>query len=404
LVILQSQWIKKAMRVGERFFDYKVNTALNDAVSEMRDNTNTDSLQNLTVPASVLNVVKPNVIDSLASIHFAYQRINIPHEFAIVSNQHDSILYHSKGWINIPPNAVIYKCCFSRIIPKGHYHISVWFPTRGSRLAQHITGWVIQAILFISIFSFGFIYLIVIYFKQKKLSEIKNDFVNNMTHEFKTPISTISLTSEVLINSSETLEKERIKQYAQIIHSEIQRMRKQVDQVLQMALLDKGEYDLNRTKIDIHALIRSTVRNLCLERREKDISIHYDLEAKDYLVDADPVHLTNIIVNLVDNAIKYSGQSPYISFSSYNKDEFLVFSVKDKGLGISSSDKQHIFDKFYRVPTGNIHNVKGFGIGLYYVRMLVIAHGGTIHVESELGKGSTFTTEIPLFNASNTTR
>jgi two-component system phosphate regulon sensor histidine kinase PhoR len=392
------------MKVGERFFDHKVNTALHDAFAELRDNTNTDSLQNLTYPVSVLDVVKPNVIDSLANKYLVYQRINIPHEFAIVSNQHDSVLYHSKGWVNIPSNAVIYKCCFSRIIPKGHYHISVWFPTRSSRLTQHITGWIIQAILFISIFSFGFIYLILTYFKQKKLSEIKNDFVNNMTHEFKTPISTISLTSEVLINSTETLEKERIKQYAQIIHSEIQRMRKQVDQVLQMALLDKGDYDLNRTKVDIHALIRSTVRNLCLDRREKDISIHYNLDAKDYQVDADPVHLTNIIVNLVDNAIKYSGQAPQISFSSYNKNEFLVFSVKDKGLGISSSHKQHIFDKFYRVPTGNIHNVKGFGIGLYYVKMLIAAHGGTIDVESEPGKGSTFTIELPLFNTSNTTR
>ena len=231
--------------------------------------------------------------------------------------------------------------------------------------------------------------------KQKKLSEIKNDFINNMTHELKTPISTIALSSEVLMSSEIANDKERLFNYAQIIKNENNRLKNQVERVLKVATLDK-EIELNKSKIDIHKLITKVISNFDLALKEKKAVVNRSLDASNFETMADEIHLTNIFQNLIDNAIKYSYQRvPAISVSTVNQKEAIQIVIQDNGIGMAKENLKLIFDKFYRVPTGNVHNVKGFGLGLNYVKTMVEEHNGTIEVESELEKGTKFILTLP---------
>jgi len=225
---------------------------------------------------------------------------------------------------------------------------------------------------------------------------MKSDFVNNITHEFKTPIATISLASEVLLNSGEKLSRERSIKYAQIIFDENARMRSQVDKVLQMASMDRGELKPDVTSVKMNEFMRKVVDNLCLEHCEKPVNVEYQLEALSDILMVDPVQMANVITNLVNNSIKYSPDELYILIRSSNDKNNYTFSIQDKGIGIHKDNLKYIFEKFYRVPTGDIHNVKGFGLGLYYVKTIIEAHKGKVFVESEPGKGTKFDIQLPL--------
>jgi len=261
-------------------------------------------------------------------------------------------------------------------------------------------GLLLVSLAFMLALIFSFYYTISTIFQQKKLSEIKNDLISNMTHEFKTPISTISLAVEVLNDKSVEKSQERITNYVKMIGDENKRLSLLVENILQTAILDKGEFKLKIQPIDIHTLIEQTFTNIKLQVENKEGEIASQLNATKTIVNADRVHITNILFNLIDNALKYSKENPNIIVSTRNDDEGIFISVKDNGIGISKENQKRIFDTMYRVPTGNIHNVKGFGLGLSYVKAVVEKHGGSIKVESELGKGSVFTLYLP-FEAGN---
>jgi len=229
---------------------------------------------------------------------------------------------------------------------------------------------------------------------------MKSDFVNNMTHEFKTPISTISLASEMLLKPQVYSSGEKTKRYANIIYDENLRLKNQVEQVLKIAVLDKGEVKIKRKMVDVHKILENIVKSFKLIMVERKGKIRTSFKATEHMLLADRLHFTNIINNLVDNANKYSPENPEILISTKNVKGGIMICVKDNGIGISSENQKHIFKKLYRVPTGNIHNVKGFGLGLYYVKTMVEAHGGTIDLVSTLDKGSQFDIYIP-FNYSN---
>lgn len=232
--------------------------------------------------------------------------------------------------------------------------------------------------------------------KQKKLATIKNDFINNMTHEFKTPISTISLAVEVMKDNDVKKDNSKMNRYLNIIQDENRRLGTQVEKVLQMALLDKGDVRLKLERVNIHETIEQVLTNLSVQIEQKNGQVMLELDAEEPEIEADEVHLTNIIYNLLDNANKYSPESPDITIRTKNEEGFLKITIADKGIGMTKEQLNKIFERFYRVPTGNLHDVKGFGLGLSYVKKMVESHQGMIQVESKPGEGSSFDVYLPL--------
>ncbi len=284
------------------------------------------------------------------------------------------------------------------------HYFSVVFPKIENisldELLNDVTPWyyMFAIILFVLVF-FGF--SISVIFKQKKLSEIKNDFINNMTHELKTPIATIGISSETLMNLNPDNSKDKLLRYASIIYKENKRLESQVERVLNVANLDKSEINLNMTVFDIHEIIEEAKENFEFNQLEEHGGvIKIDLAAQDSILQADLVHITNIVNNLLDNAIKYCDKVPNILVSTQNHKGKVVVNFKDNGKGISRDNLKYIFDKFYRVPTGNLHDVKGFGLGLFYVKTILEELNGSIQVKSVLGKGSEFIITLPI-NKSN---
>jgi two-component system phosphate regulon sensor histidine kinase PhoR len=257
-------------------------------------------------------------------------------------------------------------------------------------------GWVIAGcVVFTLIIVTAFALTIRTLLNQKKLSEIKSDFINNMTHELKTPLATISLAIDAIGNKKVMDDREKIQYFSGIIKEENKRMNKQVESILQSALLEKNEMGLNLQVIDAHQVIQHSVENISLQLAAKDGKIALRLDAINPIIKADDVHFSNVIYNLLDNAIKYSRQHLEVVISTYNTRKSLVIAISDNGIGMSRDTISRIFEKFYRAHTGNVHNVKGFGLGLSYVKAIVEAHKGKIKVESALGKGSKFTLEFP---------
>jgi two-component system phosphate regulon sensor histidine kinase PhoR len=257
-------------------------------------------------------------------------------------------------------------------------------------------GWVIGgSVLFTLIIITAFALTIFAMLRQKKLSEIKSDFINNMTHEFKTPLATISLAVDAIGNDKVMKQKEKIHYFSDIIKEENKRMLKQVETILQSALLDRQEIKLDLQEINAHEIIERSVQNLELQLKKHNGEIQLSLEATDPMLFADEVHFSNIISNLLDNALKYSKEDPLITIKTFNRKKSLVITIEDNGIGMSKETLARIFEKFYRAHTGNLHNVKGFGLGLAYVKAVVDAHKGKIKVESVLGKGSKFEMDFP---------
>lgn len=275
-------------------------------------------------------------------------------------------------------------------------YLSVYFPDQTNYILRTLWWMLVISGVLILILILSFYYTISTIFRQKKLSEIKNDFISNMTHEFKTPISTISLACEVLGDASVEKSPERVKNYVKVIGEENKRLSTLVENILQTAILDKGEFKLKMQDVDVHGIIQQAINNVALQVDKREGEIITKLEATQHVIQADRVHLTNIIYNLIDNALKYTDSKPSIQVSTRNTSSGIYIEVKDNGIGISKENQRKIFDTLYRVPTGNIHNVKGFGLGLSYVKAIVEKHGGEISVDSELGKGSTFRIFLPF--------
>ena len=274
--------------------------------------------------------------------------------------------------------------------------LRIFFPNKNAIILRSLGKTLAATLFFAGIILVCFGYTLYIIFTQKKLSEMKTDFINNMTHEFKTPIATISLAADSLNNPTVLKNEDKILRFSRIIKQENIRMHKQVEKVLQMALLDKKDFNLKWSSINMHDLILAAIENISLQVEVREGSVQGFLNAASPVINGDQTHLSNIINNLLDNANKYSPQKPHITVFTRNVDKGLEIIVKDEGIGLGRDVRKFIFDKFYRVPTGNIHNVKGFGLGLSYVKTMVEAHKGKIDVRSELGKGSSFILFFPL--------
>jgi two-component system, OmpR family, phosphate regulon sensor histidine kinase PhoR len=259
------------------------------------------------------------------------------------------------------------------------------------------------AIVFTLIIIAAFALTIRTMLRQKKLSEIKNDFINNMTHEFKTPIATISLAVDAIRNVKVQQDMKKLAYFGDIIKEENQRMNRQVETLLKAALLDRQEVELNLKPINAHQVIQDVADNFALRLHEKQGSLELKLTAENDLIEADEVHFSNLVNNLMDNAVKYSKDNVplKISLSTFSTTKMFTIRIEDNGIGMNRETLKRIFEKFYRAHTGNIHNVKGFGLGLSYVKTVVEAHDGNIRAESVLGRGSCFTIDLPLQKVKN---
>ena len=273
--------------------------------------------------------------------------------------------------------------------------LRVFFPKKTSFLISSILPALISSIFLTGLILFCFVYTINVILTQKKVSLMKTDFINNMTHEFKTPIATISLAADSISNPKVKSNASMIERYADIIRQENKRMLNQVEKVLQIARLDKKDFQLKITSINLHDLVHTVVENSRLRVNNKGGNLDVDIRATLPQIQGDENHISNVLHNLIDNAIKYSGETPEIKISTEDTRFGIKVSVKDNGIGISKEDQKRIFEKFYRVSTGNLHDVKGFGLGLSYVKAIVDSHKGMVQVSSELGKGSIFSVSFP---------
>ena len=303
--------------------------------------------------------------------------------------------------VDNPHSKSLFTSKYQVALYRNDYHgspgwLKLHFPSKKSWLWYSLLPTMLFAVLFTGMILFCFSYTIYVILRQKKVSEMKTDFINNMTHEFKTPIATISLAADSIASPKVIQDESRINRFLGIIKQENKRMLQQVEKVLQMAQIDKKDFQLKVSDVDMHDVIRQAVDHLTLQVQQREGNIHVDLGAKNPVVQGDHTHLSNVIYNLLDNANKYSSEAPDIRISTINHNNNLEISVEDKGIGISKENQKHIFDKFYRVHTGNLHDVKGFGLGLSYVKAIASAHQGSVDVRSEPGKGSRFSLHLPL--------
>lgn len=335
-------------------------------------------------------------LDTLLKKELKSRGISIPYQY-IVKNPSNMIFASFAE--NSIPNFVrdAYKAQLfpSDLQPQNHF-LYVHFPnTQGFILRNMWT--VFASSVFLILMIGGIFYTSVnTMLKQKKLATIKNDFINNMTHEFKTPISTISLAVEVMKDNEVKKDSSKMNRYLNIIQDENRRLGTQVEKVLQMALLDKGDVKLKLERVNIHETIEQVLHNLSVQIEQKNGTVNLELDAENPEIEADDVHVTNIIYNLLDNANKYSPETPEITIKTENEEGFLKITIADKGIGMTKEQLNKIFERFYRVPTGNLHDVKGFGLGLSYVKKMVESHQGMINVESKMGEGSSFEVYLPL--------
>jgi two-component system phosphate regulon sensor histidine kinase PhoR len=403
LTITQSLWAWKAIKIAEKQKDHRIDVALEEVVDELVEaNEGTVVFSEKPVrktsceEVNFFSALDTVLLDKLLAKYVDFHRLDPDYEYAIIQTSNDSILHATTPIITKSMRKDAYEACLSCLWKDDYFHLEVYFPSTRKDVLVELSAWLVLTGVFILIVILTFLYIVNTIIRQKKISEIKNDFINNMTHEFKTPISTISLAAEVLLHADNDSFPDRIKKYSRIIYDENNRMRSQVERVLQVARLDKEEFTLTKSEFDLHSLITDAVQNLCFEKCEEETTVKYHLDAEYHSLKADEMHIKNIVVNLVDNAIKYSNNGTLINIYTRNRNHGITLSVEDNGIGMTPEAARHIFDKFYRVPTGNIHNVKGFGLGLYYVKNMVDAHGGNIEVHSEPNKGSRFDVYLPL--------
>ena len=404
---VQGFWFRQAYRLEDRDFDQRVRSALRAAgqrLIQFNANPNRLTLRPIErlrtnyYTVQINDIINPAVLEAFLKQEFDRHDVRTSFEYGVYDCVKSQIQYG--GFVCQTPGCDSSASIRYRFpqVAGPNYYFGVYFPEKRNYLLAQLD------LLTFSTTALGvvvlfFAYALWVIFRQKRLSELQTDFVNTLTHEFKTPLSTILISSEVLARPDQTPGPEsdqRRRSYAALLHTEANRLKTQVDTVLQTARLPRSSEGLKLEPVDVHALCRQLAGSLQPTLQARNGQLTLALNAEKYVIQADRMHLTNVLYNLVDNALKYTEVLPHLTISTENTPRTLRIRLIDNGIGIPEKYRKHIFDKFYRVPTGDIHNVKGFGLGLYYVRTLVEAHGGRVRVESTPGQGSVFTLDFPL--------
>ncbi|MCU0355744.1 MAG: HAMP domain-containing histidine kinase [Cytophagales bacterium] len=401
IVVVQVFWFRQAFGVREVEFDRTARVALTSVAEAILRYNQHPSPSAVTVRrlsssdyvAMVNDVIDETLLKTLLRNEFEKQNIRVDFQYIIYDCANNEAVY-GNYFVFGKEDADVQKATAQAFPRVGdNYYFGVRFVNKDLALVGQMRFWIFSSgVLLLVVAFFGYTSFVV--FRQKRLAEIQQDFINNMTHEFKTPLSTIAISSEVLKDPAITKSPERLLNYATIIGQEAGRLKSQVERVLQMASLEDDELKLKHEPADLHELIGRAAEPFRLPLAERGGKLSLDLQAENPHASVDKLHLTNVLYNLLDNAIKYNRNVPEITVATRNEKNTVCVTVSDNGIGIEPEHQKRVFDRFYRVPTGNLHDVKGFGLGLNYVRLIAKAHGGSAKVESTPGQGSRFTVSI----------
>ncbi|MBQ6068604.1 MAG: GHKL domain-containing protein [Bacteroidales bacterium] len=350
---------------------------------------------NNSIDASKLNFP---LLDSLIREELIINGVDINPYIGVLLAEDDSLLYSSADANEDDLRNTAYKYSFHPhgISSDDNLFVVLAFPSAPMLLSSDTNLYTVISLFMILLITLLFIISLRTISSQRKLDEMKTDFINNMTHEIKTPIATISLACEMLEDESVTSDSTTRLNFINIISDENRRMRILIETLLQSAKMSRKNFSLNLNEIDLNSLVLSSIKNFKLTIQNRQGTIETHLGDINGILFADELHISNMIHNLIDNAIKYSERQPHITITTFTRDSCAILEIADNGIGIAKEDQKHIFEKFYRVSTGDVHNVKGFGIGLNYVSQVVALHKGRISLTSELGQGTTFTISLPL--------
>lgn len=391
--------MKRAFDLKEGEFERTVTAALNNVAQQIYDIKDTPSpdinpVKQLSTNYFVVMVnseVNAALLEFLLKTEFEKRNIKVDFEYGIYDCMREKMVYGN--YVRLQGTQRTKASSLPKWSTEGNY-FGVQFPNREAHILNQMGIWTFSSLVLLLVIVF-FSYTLFVILKQKRLSEIQKDFINNMTHEFKTPIASIAVSAEVLSDPGIVQSPARLLNYAGIIQKENMRLKHQVERVLHMAQFDKEDAGVKKEKLDVHLLLQEAIRNCNMLLMEKNGEVETILQATRHIITADRLHMTNVFMNLIDNAIKYCLALPRISVETYDTAKGIRIVIADNGIGIAKEDHRKVFQKFFRVHTGNVHNVKGFGLGLSYVKSMVEMHEGTITLQSDLGKGTTFTIFLP---------
>ncbi len=405
LMGIQLLWIQSASAIREANFRKSVNEAMVKVVYKIEQLARIKSVRSVreekvnifsrTMPYD--SIISLQELDSLIRIQLNIRGVDTRFHFCIYKpEKQEFIMEQSASFRKMLIEKGNAYVLFQTDINTSPEYLLIYFPREKQFLLMELWGMLLISIILIIVIVYSFTYTLTIVFRQKRFSEMKNDFINNMTHEFKTPISTINLACEALTDQDMRTSNEVIDTYINMIREENQRLALMAEKILQTAVLDKGQLKMTKESIDLHHVIRDVVKNIRIQVEIKDGVIDQNFMASRSRVEGDRVHLTNLVYNLLDNANKYTPRKPHIRIHTENVKNGIVMTVEDNGMGIGKAEQKKIFEKLYRVPTGDIHEVRGFGLGLSYVRAIVELHHGRVSVESEINRGSRFSVFLPF--------
>lgn len=402
IIFIQSYWLLKTWDIKDKEFDQTVNIVLRNVAERMSKYNKTilpksDLVQRRSSNYYAVNInseIDASLLEEYLRHEMAKQSLKIAFEYAVYDCTSDQLVYGNYCSPEIIDEKKIKK---NKNLPKFKdliYYFVVRFPERESFLLANRNMTLTLTILSILAIVF-FLYSMWVIMEQKRLSELQKDFINNMTHEFKTPISSIKIASDFLSNDKYVKNDIRLNKYIQIIREQNQRLNDQVEKVLNVARLEKDSIELKKEIFEINQTLEDVINNESLKMKEGNIS--FKKSSTFINIQADKLHFVNVVANMIDNAIKYSDETPIVDISLNDAGKDVLLSIKDQGIGIDKENQKKLFDKFYRVSTGNVHNVKGFGLGLFYVKNICNAHGWLLQVKSEQGVGSEFIITIPKY-------
>lgn len=392
IISVQMYWVFQAYSQRQKQFDQSISIALLNVAEQMAE-SNGHSLpyekpviqysSNYYI-VNINDIIDANLLEQLLKKEFNYRGIELDFEYAIYDCASDAMVYGDyvkMGGGEAEPSASEELAKWDDYI----YYFGIHFPKKNDYLINRLKPWLVSSLAsFIVVILFA--YSLFVIFRQKRLSEVQKDFINNMTHEFKTPITTIGIATDVLSEKGIEKQSDRLRNYVGIIKSENTRLHNQVLNVLQMARADKGQLNLNVEQLNLHEQLRKVCQHFNLT--QPNLKLHLDLEAENRLIKADKLHLNNVLNNLMDNAIKYTKGSPEIWISTRNRNGHVYLKIQDNGIGIPEAYQKRVFEKFFRVPTGNVHDVKGFGLGLNYVANIAKAHKWDLKLKSKELEGT----------------